>query len=253
MPGQSNLCMINKFLTIADKLEWPLPVQIDHFIKHLPMSLRQFVISRITNDFEEVCESIRGFQDMLEVDVVTHSFKNVSFADNTCILYGEDHTSLRCPSLKSAIEMETSSKEAVQPRSRCASPDRQSNGINCESRSRLKNRYYNKHEHKDNSTYIRNRELAARGRRCNYNSHHLRDYYGLPQRHYSNRGSNDNYKMSIEVIIITIEVEVLQIIDFNRGLVMKDIIHIQTDPMIIGTGVVVNHKTGMKTVTIIRW
>ncbi len=31
MPGQSNLGMMNKFLTIADKLEWPLPVQIDHF------------------------------------------------------------------------------------------------------------------------------------------------------------------------------------------------------------------------------
>ncbi len=29
MIGQSNLGMMNKFLTIVDKLEWPLPVQID--------------------------------------------------------------------------------------------------------------------------------------------------------------------------------------------------------------------------------
>ncbi len=128
MPSQSNLGMMNTFLIIADKLEWPLPVQIDCFIKLLPMSLRQFVISRTTNDFEVVRESIRVFQDMLEVDVVTHSFKNVSFADNTCILCGEDHNLLRCPSLKSVIEMETSSKEKAQPRSRSASPDRLSNG-----------------------------------------------------------------------------------------------------------------------------
>ncbi len=117
--------MMNTFLTITDKLEWPLPVQIDCFIKLLLMSLRQFVISRTTNDFE----SIRVYQDMFEVDTVTHSFKNVSFADNTCILCGEDHKSLRCPSFKSFIEMETSSKEAVQPRSRSVSPDRQ-----CDSR-----------------------------------------------------------------------------------------------------------------------
>ncbi len=54
------------------------------------------------------------------------------------------------------------------------------------------------------------------------------------------------FKMSIEVIIITIEVEVLQIIDSN-----KVINHIETDPMIISTGIVLYYKTGMKTVTII--
>ncbi len=44
--------------------------------------------------------------------------------------------------------------------------------------------------------------------------------------------------MSIEVIIITIEIGVLQIIDSNRGQVINDIIHIETYPMIINTGVV---------------
>ncbi len=52
-------------------------------------------ISCTTNDFEEVRESIRVFQDMLEVDVVTHSFKNVNFADNTCSFCGEDNKLLR--------------------------------------------------------------------------------------------------------------------------------------------------------------
>ncbi len=61
MPGQSNLGMMNKFLTIAHKLECPLPVQIDWFIKLLPISLRQFVISHTTNNFEEICESIRVY------------------------------------------------------------------------------------------------------------------------------------------------------------------------------------------------
>ncbi len=51
-PGQSNIRMMNMFITIADKLEWPVAVQIDRFIKILPMSLRQFVISRPSPDFE---------------------------------------------------------------------------------------------------------------------------------------------------------------------------------------------------------
>ncbi len=150
-PGQSNLGTMYKFLTIADKLEWSLPVQIDHFIKLLLMSLRQFVISRTTNDFEEVRESIRVYQDMIEVDTVTHSFKIVSFADNTCILC-EDHKSQSCPSLKSVIEMETSSQEAVQPRSRSVSPDRQSDIRQWENGSRPKSRNSNRYEHNDNST-----------------------------------------------------------------------------------------------------
>ncbi len=48
------------------------------------------------------------------------------------------------------------------------------------------------------------------------------------------------FKMSIEVSTITIEVKILQIIDSNRGQVIRDIIHIETDPMIISTGVILN-------------
>ncbi len=146
LPYQSNLGMMNKFLTITDKLEWPLPVQIDCFVKLLPMSLRQFVVSHTTGDFEEVSGSIRVYQDMIEVDTVTHSFKNVRFAKNSCNLCGEDHQSLRCPSLKSVIEMETSSKEAVQLRNRSVSPDRQSDSGQRDSRSRSMNRRSNRYQ-----------------------------------------------------------------------------------------------------------
>ncbi len=44
------------------------------------------------------------------------------------------------------------------------------------------------------------------------------------------------FKILIEVIIITMEVEVLQIIDFNRGQVINDITRIETDPIVINTG-----------------
>ncbi len=100
-PGQSNIGMMNRLITIADKLEWPVAVQIEIFIKILSMSLRQVVISHPNPDFEAVRESILVYHDVIEVDAISHSFKNVSFTDETCTLCGKDHQSLRCPSLKS--------------------------------------------------------------------------------------------------------------------------------------------------------
>ncbi len=116
LPAQSNIAMMNKFITIADKLDWPVAVQIDRFIKILPMNLCQFVISHPNPDFEAVRESIGVYRDVIEVDSISHSFKNVSFVDETCNLCGKDHQSLCCPSLKSVIEMETSIKETYRPR-----------------------------------------------------------------------------------------------------------------------------------------
>jgi len=113
IPGESCLGMINKFVVIADKLEWPEAVQIDRLIKTLPIQLRQFVISRNYDTFTEVKESIKRFQELIEVESVTHTFRNVSFAEEeTCgLCQSTQHKSLRCPSLKSLIEMEVSSKE----------------------------------------------------------------------------------------------------------------------------------------------
>ncbi len=115
--------MMNKFITTANKLDWPVVVQINRFIKFLPMSLCQFVISHATPDFEAVKESICVYQDMIEVYAVTHTFTNVSFVDDTCNSCGKDHQSLCCLSLQSVIEMEISSKETYRPRNKSYSPE----------------------------------------------------------------------------------------------------------------------------------
>ncbi len=47
--------MMNKFLNIADKLEWPELVQIERFITLLPMSLCQFLIAHPTPELKAVC------------------------------------------------------------------------------------------------------------------------------------------------------------------------------------------------------
>ncbi len=52
-------------------------------------------------------------------------------------------------------------------------------------------------------------------------------------------------KMLIEGIIITIEVEVLQTIDFKRGHVINVIIHTEVDPIVINTRVLVDHSIVM--------
>ncbi len=93
--------------------------------KFLLMSLRQFVISRPIPNFEAVRESIHIYLDIIEVDAVTHSFKNVAFGDGICNLCYKDHQSLGCPSLKSVIEMEMPSKDTYSPRHRIFSPENQ--------------------------------------------------------------------------------------------------------------------------------
>ena len=93
------------------------------------MQLRQFVVSRAHNSFAELAESIRTFQEHLEVDTVTYVFKSVSFSDEIGNLCKENHKTLNCPSLCSLIEMEVSSSSN--------SPDN-----HVDSRSRSPNRDY---------------------------------------------------------------------------------------------------------------
>ncbi len=101
--------MITKFQLLSGKLHWPLPVQIKKFDRILPMNLRQFVVSRAHLTFAEVAASIKTYQELIEVDTVSHIFKNVSFEDVGCTLCHKPHKSLECPSLCSLIEMEVSS------------------------------------------------------------------------------------------------------------------------------------------------
>ncbi len=109
IPGTNSLTMINKFQLCCNKLQWPLPVQIEKFVRRLPIQLSQFVVSRAHATFSDIADSIRTFQELLEVDVVTHVFMNVSFSDEKCILCNDNHRSLNGPSLRSMIEMEVSS------------------------------------------------------------------------------------------------------------------------------------------------
>ncbi len=92
------------------------------------MQLRQFVVSRDHATFAEVTESVKTFQELIEVYTVSHVLKNVTFSDVRCTLCNEPHTSLDCPSLSSIIEMEVSSS---------ASPNDSSSSS--DSRSRLPN------------------------------------------------------------------------------------------------------------------
>ncbi len=96
--GTSTLLMITKFQLYSGKLQWPLPVQIEKFVHILPMQLRQFVVSRANTTFAEVTESVKTFQELIEVDTVSHVFKNVTFSDVGCTLCNEPHKSLDCPS-----------------------------------------------------------------------------------------------------------------------------------------------------------
>ncbi len=66
--------MINNFQLHYDKLQWPLAVQIEKFVRILPMQLRQFVVTKALATFAEVAESVKMYQEFNEVDTVTHVF-----------------------------------------------------------------------------------------------------------------------------------------------------------------------------------
>ncbi len=109
MSGSSSLLMINMFQVICAKLQWPLDVQIETFFKILPMNLRQFVISKAHLTFTDVTDSVKTYQELVEVDTVSHIFKIVSFEDIGCSHCNKAHKSLQCPYLRSITEMEESS------------------------------------------------------------------------------------------------------------------------------------------------
>ncbi len=55
--------MINKFQPYCGKLQWPLPVQTEKFVRILLMQLHQFVVSTAYTTFAEVTESVKTFQE----------------------------------------------------------------------------------------------------------------------------------------------------------------------------------------------
>ncbi len=134
IPGISTLPIINKFQLYCGKLQWSLTVQIEMFVRILPMQLCQFVVSRAHTTFAEVTESVKTFQELIEVDTVSHVFKNVTFSDFRCIPCNESHKSLDCPSLRSIIEMEASS--SASPNDSSSSSDSCSHSPNRDFSSR---------------------------------------------------------------------------------------------------------------------
>ncbi len=110
--GTSTLPMINKFQLLCGKLQWPLPVQIEMFVRILPMNLRKFVVSRAHLNFAEAAVSVKTYQE----DTVSHIFKYFSFEDVGCTLSHKPHKSLECPSLRSLFEMEVSSSITLAQR-----------------------------------------------------------------------------------------------------------------------------------------
>ncbi len=141
--------MINKFQLLCGKLQWPLPVQIEKFVLILPMN---FVVSRAYLTFTAVAESVKTYQELIEVDTISHIFKNVSFEDDGCFLCYKPHNSLECPSLHSIIEMEISS--SITPtNSSLSSSDSCSPSPNCEYDSH-RPRYYNRSHSQSSSPNI---------------------------------------------------------------------------------------------------
>ncbi len=84
VPGSTTLPMLNRFKVICNKLNWPIGVQIEKFVRILPMNLWQFVVSRAHDNFAEVALSVKIYQELIEVDTVAHIFKNVTYEDTGC-------------------------------------------------------------------------------------------------------------------------------------------------------------------------
>ncbi len=170
--------MLNKFQLYCGKLQWSLPVQIETFVHILAMQLRQFVVSRAHTTFAEVTESVKTFQELIEVDTVSHMFKNVTFSDVGCTLCHELHKSLDCPSLCSIIEIEVSSSASTPDSS--SSSDSCSRSPNCDFHS-CRCRYI----HGSPSTSSSPRRFDGYSPKIDYS--HGRDYrYRSPDR-------NNNY------------------------------------------------------------
>ncbi len=99
--------MLNKFQEICRKLDLPLEVQIEIFIRILPPNLRQFVVLRNTDNFDDVKLSVKSYQELIENDSVINTsiaFKNVTFNDMLCGVCKQDHKSTEYPALKKIVD-----------------------------------------------------------------------------------------------------------------------------------------------------
>ncbi len=198
--------MINKLQLYCQKLQRPLPVQKVKCVHILPMQIRQIVISRAHATFAEVTKSVKTFQEHIEVDTVSHDFKNVTFSDVGCTLCHESHKSLDCPSLCSIIEMEVSSSasppdSSSNSDSRSCSPNRDLG---------LRRRCY-MHESRSKS---RSPRRFDRGYLPEIDYSHGRDYhYRFPDR--------NNIKIDSTILVITVGDIISQMVSSRMGAIVK--------------------------------
>lgn len=167
VPGQSTLPIVNRFAFIGEKIGWALPVQIERFIKILPISLRQFVVSRPHATFIEVAESIKSYQELIEIDTLTSVFKNVSFDSEVCTLCHSSHRSLDCPALKAVIDHRQTSyvnSEDTNQSTRGARPDGSKSRIGRDDRRNTQQRSLRRDQSQRDRSWDRFQNLNRRSR-----------------------------------------------------------------------------------------
>ena len=222
--GQSNLAMVNQFVVLANKLEWPLNIQIDRFLKLLPVQMRSFILSQDINDFEHLMRRMRVYQDKVEIESVTHSFSNVTFATESCgVCHNADAPSKQGTSLRSALKATSNTGIVLDnnsARSSCHSndtesteegylvPDRgppkranrnrwKSSDNNTRGRSRQNKNYDNKHDwnRNDGSRYNKgyNQRVRSGERKTGYRNYSQPTHYASQYRsQFRGRGNSYN-------------------------------------------------------------
>ncbi len=189
MPGSSTLPMINTFQLICGKLQWPLPVQIEKFVRILPMNLRQFVVSRAHLTFAEVAVSVKTYKELIEVDTVSHLFKNASFEDVGCTFCHKPHKSLECPSVRTLIEMEVFS--SITPTDFSLSSSDSHSGSPTHEYGPCRQKYYDRSHSQSRSPNRYDSGYVPR-----YINSDLRDYYSKPHNrngYFRNRCASPRY------------------------------------------------------------
>ncbi len=149
--GVSCLPMINKFQEICRKLDFPLEVQIEKFIRILPPNLRQFVVSRNTDNLDHVKLSVKFYQELIESDMVVNAsiaFKNVTFNETLCGVCKQDHEGSTCPSIKEMVDKQI--EENI-------------NGCVSRNRSRDRHRSHSSDSQRQDRSYSRSPERGYRG------------------------------------------------------------------------------------------
>ncbi len=136
-----------------------------------------------------MAESVKTYQELIEVDTVSHIFKNISFKDVGCSLCHKPYKSLECPSQRSIIEMEVSSSITPNDTSSSSSDSRSCSPIRDYSSQRP--RYFDR-----SRSYSRSPNRYDRGNSSRYDSYDARDYYNRPRgndRYYQSRNDHPRY------------------------------------------------------------